>query len=139
MILFIPLFAAILPFILWPIEIFLPYPHIIEEVAKASLVFLLRSDTLQVHNADTYRYQLKIIIISGFLFALSESVLYLLNIYLVGDLNLFILRLILTIFLHLITLWIIFILSIKSIKLIIPGILIAILIHYAFNLFLASF
>ncbi|KKU27764.1 MAG: hypothetical protein UX42_C0024G0020 [Microgenomates group bacterium GW2011_GWC1_46_20] len=40
----LPLFAAIAPFLIWPIEFVLPYPHIIEELVKAhASTFLILS------------------------------------------------------------------------------------------------
>ena len=35
----LPLFAAFAPFILWLVEVFLPYPHIVEELAKAIFIY----------------------------------------------------------------------------------------------------
>lgn len=133
MMLLLPLYAAILPFIVWVIEQVLPYPYIIEELAKLFLVLMLRSDNWR----SSYSNQLKIIILSGTLFALSETVLYLFNIYLVGEFRQLVLRLLLTTSLHVLTLLIIFVSFKKDVRIGVVGVLAAICIHYAFNQLIA--
>lgn len=134
----LPLLALIAPFILWPIEIIFPYPYIVEELAKAFLILLLRTDTFQVYYADTFRPKLKLVALAGILFALSESVLYLFNIYFVGNLELLLIRLIATSTLHVSTFLIIYIASLKSMKLLPLGIVLAVLVHYLFNLMVSQ-
>lgn len=131
--LLLPLLAAISPFFLLLIEIIFPYPHIVEELAKALIILVARYEGWKTHEGASQK-EIQIIILSGILFALSETVLYLFNIYLVGDLSLLLLRLILTAFLHVLTFLIIFILMKKSFVLAVLGVLIAILIHFAFNI-----
>lgn len=122
-----PLFALIAPFVVWPIELILPYPHIIEELAKAVLVFTLLDlpDRLE---------KIKLAILIGVLFAFSESVLYLFNIQLVGNIQTYFVRLLVTVPLHVITTLIILLPSLKNKKLIIVGVILASLVHYLFNL-----
>lgn len=127
------LFGAILPFILWPIEIILPFPHIIEELAKGVLVFYTLK---QVESNPT---RIKIVLLTGLAFALSESFLYLFNIALVGSPTSIFLRLALTIPLHVSTMLIILFPAMYKRPLIIGGLLISILIHYVFNLAIRSF
>ncbi|TSC65943.1 MAG: hypothetical protein CEO21_294 [Microgenomates group bacterium Gr01-1014_80] len=146
----IPLFAAIAPFILWPIEIFFPYPHIVEELTKALLISLLlksQADTFQVHSADTWKVTSGYIlspsrwpivygsILIGFLFALSETILYMFNIN--GPQTLF-LRFALTMPMHIITSLVILGLALINKKLIFMGIVAAATIHYYYNLAVAS-
>lgn len=123
----IPLIAAIAPFIIWPVELFLPYPYIIEEIVKSILiafVIALPGKTMQI----------KIVLASAAAFTLSETVLYILNISLMGDLFTLLTRLILTVLLHSLTMLIILISAFKT-KLLMPvGILLAMLIHYFYNL-----
>jgi len=124
-----PLFALIAPFIVWPIELILPYPHIIEELAKAVLVFTL----LDLPERLT---KIKLAILIGVLFAFSESILYLFNIQLVGNIQTYLVRLLVTIPLHVITTLIILLPALKNKKLIIVGVVFASLVHYLFNLYI---
>src|SRR3989344_9222617 len=120
--LLVPLFAAMTPFLLWPVELLLPFPYIIEEIAKAILIssILLLTRSTQIRMA----------IIIGVLFAISESVLYLFNIYLVGDIKTLLLRLLLTIPLHVITTLVILIFAMATRKLLFLGLIIAMAIHF---------
>jgi len=124
-----PLLALIAPFVVWPIELILPYPHIIEELAKAVLVFTLL-------NLPERLEKIKLAILIGVLFAFSESVLYLFNIQLVGSMRTYFVRLLVTIPLHVITTLIILLPALKNKKLIIVGVLLAFLVHYLFNLYI---
>ncbi len=125
MIFLLPLFAVMAPFILFPIETLLPYPALIEEAVKGILVyFALKLPRNIQRNA---------ILVSAVFFALSESVLYLFNILLVGNLFTFLLRLILTTSLHVLTFMILFAFARKNKKWIVAGWLIASLLHFLFN------
>ena len=98
-------FGMFSPFLLWPIEHFLPYPYIIEELFKLSCIIIFQ------HYGSLKRFNLnKKIIFSitfALLFTLTESILYLMNLFMLNQLNLFPKRLILTGSMH--TLSIIFI------------------------------
>lgn len=117
------LFAAIAPLILWPIEIVFPYPHIVEELAKAILVFFV------LKTARTSS-QINLAVASGFLFAISESVLYLFNLLAVGSTGTLLARLATTIPLHVTTV------VLMTINLPI-GLPISIIGHYFFNSWVA--
>jgi len=65
------LYSLVGPFLLWPLEYFLPYPYIIEELFKVFVVKFTNS------NAKSY-------ILAGILFALTETILYSFNINLFG-------------------------------------------------------
>ena len=95
-----PLFALIAPFIVWPIEFILPYPHVVEEIVKGFLVYLI----LDVKETSV---KIKTAIAVGILFSLSETVLYVFNFYTVGYLPFFFKRLLYTIPLHTITMLVI--------------------------------
>ncbi len=124
----VPLFAAIAPFIIWPIEIFFPYPHIVEELTKGLLVFLLlRSFSSTSKISGTF--------LIGFLFAISETVLYLFNILPSGNPQTLLLRLTLTMPMHIITTYVIFTFASIDKRLIFLGIIIAVFIHYFFNVY----
>jgi len=124
--LLVPLFAAITPFILWPIEIILPYPYIVEEISKAILIFFL----LKLPNREKILGTIMI----GFLFSFSETVLYLFNVFSVGSLQTLLLRFIFTTPMHILTSLIILSSALINKNLIILGIIIAALVHYIFNL-----
>lgn len=126
MTIFLPLVSAIGPLLLWPIELFLPYPFIIEEIFKAIVIyFILRS-----HNI---RQQQVLVLTSAILFSFSESVMYISNIFLTGSIPIFLLRLGLTTTMHLSTFLIIYLLGRVSIKLLPLGVLIGAIIHYLYN------
>ena len=124
-----PLLALIAPFIVWPIELILPYPHVIEELAKAFLVYTL----LDLPDRLT---KIKLAILIGILFAFSESVLFLFNIQMVGNIQTYFLRLLVTIPLHVVTTIIILLPALKNKKLIIVGVILASLVHYFFNYYI---
>jgi hypothetical protein len=123
---FIPLIASIVPFILWPIELFLPFPYIIEEIAKMLLI-------LPLLGLNT-RSKIKMALIIGLIFAISEGVLYIFNIYLVGNVGTLLERYLLTIPLHAVTSLVILLPTLIDKRLIVVGLVIAIIIHYFFNL-----
>lgn len=125
--LLIPLLAAMAPFMLWPIEFFLPYPYIIEELAKALLIF----PVLKISRKSD---QIILVVTVGVIFALSESVLYLANIFLVGDISTFLIRFGLTIPFHALTALVIWFPAVFNRKFIVLGLIAAGVTHYIFNL-----
>lgn len=127
-----PLISGMGPFLLWPIEIIFPFPYIAEEIFKGIIVYLI----LQVKNK---RVQEKLVIFSALFFSLSESVLYIFNIFAVGNIGIFFLRLAMTISLHLLSFVIIYFVSRKNIKMLPLGILIAGVLHYFYNYLIALF
>lgn len=126
----IPLYAIILPFIVWIIEIFLPYPFFIEELAKGFLVFLI------VKNKVELSKKVYLVLSVGILFTLSESILYLFNIYYAQELSIFFQRILLTGVLHVTTSLIILFSVLKKKYLIVLGLAAAIIIHYLYNLYI---
>lgn len=123
----IPLVAAIAPFLVWPIETLLPYPYIVEEVLKAGLILFV----IDIHSKSL---QVKLATSAGALFAFSETILFIFNLSLKGDISTLLSRLLLTTLLHAGTFLIILIPTFKNRWLIIPGLGAAIIIHYFFNL-----
>ena len=113
--LLLPLFAAIAPFAVWPIELILPYPHVVEEIVKAILVWWGKP------NAKTSLFL-------GAVFAFSEAIFYLFNSPFALS------RLIYTLPLHASTF---LILSISRRRFFPLGIAIAILLHWLYNRYLA--
>jgi len=113
------LYSLFGPFLVWPLEYFLPYPYVIEELFKVVVVKFTKS------NFKSY-------ILAGIAFALTETILYSFNINLFGRISLFFIRFIATSLLHSVTFLIIFKLSQKKNGLI-TGFLISALIHYLYN------
>lgn len=125
--------ALAAPLLLLPVESFLPYPAIIEELVKFVGVMLLRSYTTR--NKTLVLLSL----LFGLLFATSETFLYLMNFFILGNFSSILTRIIYTSLLHMSTTGIISlgILAGKK-KMSWPalfGLLIAIIIHYGYNSF----
>lgn len=127
----IPLFAAFLPFLLWPIETLLPYPFVLEEIAKAALIFFV------LKFPGNQRFWLVFLV--GFLFAFSENVLYLFNIYSLGNFQTLIARFLLTTPMHVLTSFVILGFATIDKRLIVVGLALASLIHLSFNQLVANF
>jgi RsiW-degrading membrane proteinase PrsW (M82 family) len=128
----VPLFAAILPFLLFPLEIILPYPFLVEEAAKTLLLIpILRGD---ISN----REKIILAVISGGAFALSESVLYLFNIYLIGDIGTLLLRSAITIPFHSLTMLVILMPGLYKKPYIIFGLLTSVILHFLFNYLISA-
>jgi RsiW-degrading membrane proteinase PrsW (M82 family) len=130
--LIIPLFALILPFMLWPIEYVFPYPFLVEELVKYLMVLYI------LNTVEDNMLKVKVAAASGVFFALSETVIYIFNIQLVGSVETIIIRLVLTIPLHVLTYLLILIPGIKDKRLAIVGVVAAMLLHYLFNLTLSN-
>jgi RsiW-degrading membrane proteinase PrsW (M82 family) len=122
----LPLMALMAPFLVWPIEYFLPYPYLIEEFIKAILVF-------NIIYFVNKQHQLMIAAIIGILFSLSETVLYSFNFFPLNSIMPFFYRIFATTLLHSGTILIMLLFSIKSKKLFPIGLTVAILIHYLYN------
>lgn len=120
-----PILASITPFILWPIELVFPYPHVVEELSKGVISYLIiRSKTKNPILAA---------VASGVLFGVSETVFYLFNILPSGNSSTLALRLVTTLPMHVITFVIITVISLKN-KYFMPlAVTLTILIHYLFN------
>ena len=125
MIFLLPVFAAIAPFILFPIETILPYPALIEEAVKGLMVYVALKLPTNIQRSA--------LLVSAVFFTLSESVLYLFNIVAVGNIFTFLLRLVLTGSLHTLTVAIMFAFARKNQKWIVVGWLIASILHSLFN------
>lgn len=113
-----PLLALVAPFLLWPVELYLPYPYILEELVKAGLVWLVVRD-------KHHRSQLLMAIAVGAAFAFSESILYVFNF------NPW--RVVLAPLLHISTTLIIYLAYKVNHKLLFLGVFLAGLIHFLYN------
>lgn len=119
-------FSIILPLVLIPIEHFLPYPYFIEEIFK---FFILINLFLSKKTKIIYP------ILIGFLFNLTETILYIPNLIRIGNPNLLITRLFFTGSMHILTTVLMY-LGLKKNKYIgILNLVISITIHYFFNYF----
>jgi len=126
-----PLFAIAAPFLVWPIEYYLPYPFVVEEIVKGLLVLLILKDHFSKSKSIT------LAVIAGALFAFSESVFYLINIFSTGNGNALFLRILLTTPLHIITTLIIMLFGLKKRSYIVFGVIVSGIVHYIFNLLVA--
>lgn len=123
----IALYSIFAPFIVWPFELFFPFPFIVEELAKTIIVFF------SLKAKGTFSQFLKTFILAGVLFALSETVLYLININFLGKISLIFTRFLATSLLHSFTFIVIAAIGFRNKKLLWLGFLIAASIHYLYN------
>jgi RsiW-degrading membrane proteinase PrsW (M82 family) len=124
----LPIAASVLPFFCWILERFLPYPYLVEELAKALLVyFLIKKDRHSWYQA----------IIAGVFFALTETVFYTFNLYASGNTSFMAVRLLTTSLLHSLTYLTITFFYVKGNRYFVIGIILAILIHIYYNQYLA--
>lgn len=121
-----PLFALVAPYILWPIEYYLPYPFVFEELAKGVFVYLI------IVNKDIKNKTLTVVV-SALLFSISESVLYLFNIFQLGGINTLLMRFVFTTPMHIITALIIYVFGKKDKRLIPFGVIISGVVHLLYN------
>lgn len=117
----------VLPVVLAPIEVFFPYPYLIEEIAKFLVIYWMTS-----------RYNIKhgwwmCVAGMGFAFALSEAVLYVNRILMSGGPILLLKRLMLTAWLHGMTSLVIYFGIRFGKNMWIATLLLAIVIHYIYN------
>jgi len=121
----LPLFALAAPLVLLPIEKLLPYPYLIEELTKSLI--------LQPSFDNPMKIRLQTTVLVGLLFALSENLLYLSDAMALGSLAEWGKRVLITTPFHIATCLIITISTLKGKKFLPLGILLAVLVHYAFN------
>jgi hypothetical protein len=117
-----------LPLLLWPIEQFFPYPHLVEEMAKSLIAIFLANDRQITAKSIIWP------IICGFLFALSETMFYLLNFIKLGHFSDLFKRILLTGCLHIGTLLLVYLGAKKNYFFLLLSFFTAVFIHYTFNL-----
>lgn len=115
-----------LPILLLPIEYFLPFPHFVEEIAKLTVLLLLG---IQLKNKVTFINAL----LFAIAFTVSESMLYMMNFFILGQLYLLPKRLFVTGLLHIGTVLLLFTSLHKNLAWKIFVLIIAICIHYVYN------
>lgn len=125
-----PFMALMAPFLVWPIEQVLPFPYLVEEFVKAFLVYFI----LQIPEKTR---QIQFAILIGVLFSLSEAVLYFFNFYSSNSLSFLVTRILLTTALHTGTIIVMVSICFINRKLLPFGIVLAVIIHYLYNLLVA--
>ena len=118
---FLPVIALILPLAALLIEKVLPYPYIVEEILKGSLVFSIKG------------HKILISILIGLLFAFTETFLYGTSIMLTGGVVLFLKRLVITSILHSLTSLVMGLSVLRSRKFFLLGLVLAMLFHWIYN------
>lgn len=126
---FLLIISLIAPPILYFIEKILPYPYLLEELLK---YFLVRSLFRCPYSSFS---PLKTVVALALVFSFSENILYLPEIISSGKFYLFYFRLLFDGFLHLATFLLLFFGQTKNRLLGIMSLVIAIIVHYLFNLF----
>lgn len=122
----IPLFVLIFPLLLLPLETLYPYSYVIEELFKAVYIYII------VRFLDR-NIRLTLTLSTTILFSISESLFYLINFISQGIIYMFLPRLVLTTFIHILTALVIFIPASRNRRYIWLGVLIAIILHYSYN------
>jgi RsiW-degrading membrane proteinase PrsW (M82 family) len=120
------LYSLFGPFLIWPVEYFLPYPYIIEELFKSVVVLI------GPRKASVYA-------VAGVLFALTETVLYTINVNIVGSIGLMAVRFITSSLLHSFTFLVIYWFVKRSRKLVAVGFITAALIHFLYNSYIPTY
>jgi len=125
--------GLILPMVLIPAVFCIGYSEVIEEIAKTMVILFL------ILNLPKFKWQIFITIMFGFLFGLSENILYLNNIFQIGNFSIFWQRFFTTIPMHIATSLIILFFGLFGKKFIFVGLLMSIVIHFLFNLLILNF
>lgn len=115
------LFCLFAPFPLWLVESLLPFPYIVEELFK---FFVISKNKTQ---------KISFPILCGLIFALSETMLYLVNFWQLGNFSNLPLRIFLTTTLHISTFVLQFVFRNHRIYFVLSLIL-SILVHFVYNL-----
>jgi len=123
----VDLLALILPLLLLPIIKIVGFSEFIEDLVKALVVVFI------ILNFSKKSFQLWGAVSFGFLFALSESILYLSNFWQLGNLSIFWQRLLWTAPMHVFTVLIILYFSLLNKKLAVVGWVLALAVHLIFN------
>jgi len=129
------LFVAglVLPALLIFIVRFTGYSEIVEEIAKALVVFFL------ILNFPGLKQKIGVGILFGFLFGLSENFFYLNQIFQLGDFSVFWQRFLWTVPMHIITVLVMVFASLGKRWFLIFGLVGAIILHALFNSVVVEF
>jgi len=119
--------GLVLPLILVLLVKFTGFSEILEEISKALIVALL------ILKLFSLRQKIIAGVLFGFLFGLSENLLYLNNIFKLGDFNIFWQRFLWTTPMHIITVLVILFSGLAGKRFLIFGLAGAIILHALFN------
>lgn len=129
---FATLAGLILPIVLIPVVRLTGYSEVFEEAAKALVVLFV------ILNMPTHKTQILAGIGFGFLFGLSENILYLNQIFQLGDLRVFGERFLWTAPMHVLTTLVILFSGLAGKKFIVLGFMGAAILHAMFNFLVAE-
>lgn len=126
----IPLLSFFGPLPIMVLEWIIPFPSVIEEFFSVLIVVFILKEEKKIK-----RKLINLVILSGILFSISESFLYLTNILALGNMKLFFVRLIFTTLIHTSNIIFIYLLGKRGVYWLIVSVVIAILMHYLYNNF----
>lgn len=117
------------PFLLLPVEIVFPYPHIVEELFKLMIVvWLLKLDD-ESERGVNWLWS----VVVGLLFGVSETMFFVFDAFAAGSFSSLVGRLMFTVPMHALTTTIMYIIGRRSKGLIVLGLIIGVVVHYVFN------
>lgn len=126
--------ALVAPFVLVVVERYLPYPYLLEELLKLGLVYRLYTLWSEEVPWEIDVRKILTVALVGLVFAVSESMLYLTNAFMLGNFASFGMRLALTVPMHMFTTLVIFVVGQRGKWCWWLGLLIGMGLHYLFNL-----
>lgn len=121
--------GLVLPIILISIINFTGQSEIIEEISKVLVVLFI------ILRNPSWKIRLEGAMVFGLLFGLSENIFYLINFLGTENYHIFLLRFVTTIPMHIVTVLIIFIFTEIKKYFWIFGLILSVLVHFLFNLF----
>lgn len=121
--------GLVLPIILISIINFTGQSEIIEEIGKVLVVLFI------ILRNPSWKIRLEGAMVFGLLFGLSENIFYLINFLGTENYHIFLLRFVTTIPMHIVTVLIIFIFTEIKKYFWIFGLILSVLVHFLFNLF----
>jgi RsiW-degrading membrane proteinase PrsW (M82 family) len=130
-------FGLFLPFLLWPIEYLLPFPYVIEELAKYFSLLWLKNTQFKKRSIVSKSGVITAILFALF-FSLTESIMYLLNYFVLGNFETLPTRLVFTTLMHIVTTLIIFFSLDKNKFYQFLAVIAAMIIHFGFNSLIQS-
>ena len=130
---FILVAGLVLPLVLIPLIKLVGYSEIVEEIAKALVVLFL------ILKLPNHKWQIIVGAVFGLLFGLSENMLYLTNIFQLGDFSVFWSRFILTVPMHIVTVLVMVLSGMASRWFLMFGFVAAIVLHIVINGIVVSF
>lgn len=125
--------ALVAPFILIPIERLLPYPYVLEELVKLVIVYSLYKLWSENEAWEVDVKSVMLVALAGLAFAASESVLFLMNSFMLGNFTAMGMRLLFTVPMHVFTTVVIYVIGHKGKWCWVLGLVLAAAMHYLFN------